>query len=170
MKNCFKNLLYMVKKIFLSVLLVLPLTAGAQSLYPGQFAGCRAVPDKVRTAVECFDLGEVRLLPGRFMDNMLRDSAWMASVDAGRLLHSFRTNAGVFSGKEGGYMTVEKLGGWESLDCDLRGHTWNSRDGDIAKTLEGVPGQPLTFVTEDGLVLKPLYDTHHDRYVVYWDL
>lgn len=123
MKNCFENLLYMVKKIFLSVLLVLPLTAGAQSLYPGQFAGCRAVPDKVRTAVECFNLGEVRLLPGRFMDNMLRDSAWMASVDAGRLLHSFRTNAGVFSGKEGGYMTVEKLGGWESLDCDLRGHT-----------------------------------------------
>ena len=96
MKNCFKNLLYIVKKIFLSVLLVLPLTAGARSLYPGQFAGCRAVPDKVRTAVECFDLGEVRLLPGRFMDNMLRDSAWMASVDAGRLLHSFRTNAGVF--------------------------------------------------------------------------
>lgn len=24
---------------------------------------------------------------------------------------------------EGGYMTVKKLGGWESLDCELRGHT-----------------------------------------------
>ena len=40
-----------------------------------------------------------------------------------RLLHSFRNNAGVFAGREGGYMTVKKLGGWESLDCELRGHT-----------------------------------------------
>lgn len=54
---------------------------------------------------------------------MLRDSAWMTSIDVNRLLHSFRTNAGVFAGREGGYMTVKKLGGWESLDCELRGHT-----------------------------------------------
>ena len=54
---------------------------------------------------------------------MLQDSAWMTSIDVNRLLHSFRTNAGVFAGREGGYMTVKKLGGWESLDCELRGHT-----------------------------------------------
>ena len=47
----------------------------------------------------------------------------MTSIDVSRLLHSFRTNAGVFAGREGGYMTVKKLGGWESLDCELRGHT-----------------------------------------------
>ena len=47
----------------------------------------------------------------------------MTSIDVNRLLHSFRTNAGVFAGREGGYMTVKKLGGWESLDCELRGHT-----------------------------------------------
>jgi DUF1680 family protein len=29
----------------------------------------------------------------------------------------------VFSGREGGYFVTQKLGGWESLDCDLRGHT-----------------------------------------------
>lgn len=39
------------------------------------------------------------------------------------MLHSFRNNAGVFAGLEGGYESVVKPGGWESLDCDLRGHT-----------------------------------------------
>ena len=74
-------------------------------------------------SVESFDFKDIRLLPSRFRDNMLRDSAWMTSIDVNRLLHSFRTNAGVFAGREGGYMTVKKLGGWESLDCELRGHT-----------------------------------------------
>lgn len=62
--------------------------------------------------VQSFDLKDVRLLASRFRDNMLRDSAWMTSLDVNRLLHSFRTNAGVFAGREGGYMTVKKLGGW----------------------------------------------------------
>ena len=73
--------------------------------------------------VKSFDLKDVRLLPSRFRENMMRDSMWMASIEVNRLLHSFRTNAGVFAGREGGYMTVKKLGGWESLDCELRGHT-----------------------------------------------
>ena len=66
---------------------------------------------------------KVELLPSRFDENRTRDSLWIASIPAQSLLHSFRNTAGVFSGKEGGYMTVKKLGGWESLDCDLRGHT-----------------------------------------------
>ena len=67
--------------------------------------------------------GEVRLLPSRFRDNMQRDSAWMCSIPVDRLLHSFRNTAGCWTSKEGGYMSMSKLGGWESLDCDLRGHT-----------------------------------------------
>lgn len=31
-------------------------------------------------------------------------------------------------------------------------------------------GQTLTFKTTDGETLIPLYDAHHERYVVYWDL
>ncbi|MGN0282445.1 MAG: beta-L-arabinofuranosidase domain-containing protein [Prevotella sp.] len=73
-------------------------------------------------AVRQFRLTDVRQLPSRFYNNMQRDSAWVASIDVNRLLHSFRNTAGVFTSKEGGYMTVKKLGGWESLDCDLRGH------------------------------------------------
>ena len=53
---------------------------------------------------------------------MQRDSTWIASIPVNRLLHSFRNTAGVYSALEGGYDAGLKLGGWESLDCDLRGH------------------------------------------------
>ncbi len=76
----------------------------------------------VRSQCRFFGHSEVSLLPSRFRENMQRDSTWMMSIPTDRLLHSFRTSAGVFAGREGGYMTVKKLGGWESLDCDLRGH------------------------------------------------
>lgn len=95
----------------------------AQSVYPGQHRGKMKKETVVPLRAESFDLKDVRLLPSRFRENMMRDSAWMASIEVNRLLHSFRTNAGVFAGREGGYMTVKKLGGWESLDCELRGHT-----------------------------------------------
>lgn len=69
-----------------------------------------------------FPLINVRLLPSRFQDNFKRDSAWMMSIPVNALLHSFQTSSGAFAGKEGGYFTIRKLGGWESPDCDLRGH------------------------------------------------
>ena len=69
-----------------------------------------------------FKMNQVHLLPSRFQENMKRDSAWMMSIPVGSLLQSFRNTSGAFSSREGGYMTVKKLGGWESLDCDLRGH------------------------------------------------
>ena len=73
-------------------------------------------------SVEPFPLHSVRLLPSRFQQNMQRDSAWLAAIPAKRLLHSFRNTAGLFSDREGGYDTGVSLGGWESPDCDLRGH------------------------------------------------
>ena len=94
----------------------------AQSLYPGQYSQKLQITVTPQEA-ECFTPDCITLLPGRFMDNQLRDSAWMASIQVDRLLHSFNNNAGIWAGNEGGYKTVEKLGGWESLDCDLRGHT-----------------------------------------------
>ncbi len=107
------------------ILFSLLLSAGmqAQSLYPGQHKGKVKVESEVPMKAQCFDLKDVRLLPGRVHDNLSRDSAWMASISVGCLLHSFRNNSGVFAGVEGGYASVRKLGGWESLDCDLRGHT-----------------------------------------------
>ena len=75
-----------------------------------------------QTFVQPFALTDVKLLPSRFQRNMQRDSAWIASIPVKSLLHSFRNTAGVFSDKEGGYMTMRHLAGWESMDCDLRGH------------------------------------------------
>lgn len=74
------------------------------------------------TQCQPFQMNQVHLLPSRFMENMRRDSAWMMSIPVNSLLHSFRNTSGAFASREGGYMTVKKLGGWESLDCDLRGH------------------------------------------------
>lgn len=111
------------KNIVLAVCLMMSGTLSAQSIYPGQHAGKMKKETVAPIQLESFDLKDVRLLPSRFRENMMRDSIWMASIDVNRLLHSFRTNAGVFAGHEGGYMTVKKLGGWESLDCELRGHT-----------------------------------------------
>ena len=75
-----------------------------------------------QTVCEPFVLTDVKLLPSRFQRNMQRDSAWIASIPVNRLLHSFRNTAGVYSALEGGYDSGLKLGGWESPDCDLRGH------------------------------------------------
>ncbi len=75
-----------------------------------------------QTVCSQFSLKDARLLPSRFQENFKRDSVWMMSIPVNSLLHSFRTAAGVNAGREGGYMTVRKLAGWESMDCDLRGH------------------------------------------------
>ena len=113
----YRNILWLVS------ILMSATSLWSQSVYPGQHEGKIIKENVAAMQVESFDLKDVRLLPSRFLDNLMRDSIWMVSLDVNRLLHSFRTNAGVFSGREGGYMNVKKLGGWESLDCELRGHT-----------------------------------------------
>lgn len=95
----------------------------AQSHYPGQHAGKFVLKDALKPALYSFDLQQVRLLNGRFRDNTEREKNWILSLPVNRLLHSFRTNAGVYSGLEGGYDEGRKLAGWESLDCELRGHS-----------------------------------------------
>lgn len=89
------------------------LSSGGKALAVGNGGNMKCQP---------FRMNQVRLLPSRFQENMKRDSAWMMSIPVNSLLQSFRNTSGAFSSKEGGYMTVKKLGGWESLDCDLRGH------------------------------------------------
>lgn len=95
----------------------------AQSVYPGQFDDRMNCANKITFKAYAFPMQQIRLLDGPFRENMLRESTWILQLDTKRLLHSFRNNAGVYSENEGGYFTMKKLGGWESLDCDLRGHT-----------------------------------------------
>lgn len=95
----------------------------SQSHYPGQHSDKIKLPDRTQTELKAFELKDVKLLDSPFQDNMLRSSQWIFSLPVNSLLHSFRTNAGVYSGREGGYMVTKKLAGWESLDCELRGHS-----------------------------------------------
>ncbi|MDR1503111.1 MAG: glycoside hydrolase family 127 protein [Prevotella sp.] len=112
------------KKIYIIILsLFCQLSINAQSVYPGQHL------DKIKQLLNgevkafSFDLKDVRLLESPFRQNMERESKWILSLGIDRLLHSFRNTAGVYAGREGGYMTIKKLGGWESLDCEIRGHS-----------------------------------------------
>lgn len=108
-------------------------------------------PARQGDACRQFAPGEVKLLPSRFRDNFVRDSAWMMSVPVNSLLHSFRNTAGVYSGLEGGYDTVEKLGGWESLDCDLRGHVTGHIMSALAM-LYAQTGSPAVKAKADSIV------------------
>lgn len=112
----------MKKKIVFVVFLVCSSLANAQSIYPGQHEGKIKQPLQGTIKASAFDLKEIRLLPSPFRENMERESKWILSLGVDRLLHSFRTTAGAWAGLEGGYSIVKKLGGWESLDCELRGH------------------------------------------------
>ena len=89
--------------ILMTICAALSTGLSAQSIYPGQHAGKMKKVTTAPIQVESFDLKDVRLLPSRFRDNMMRDSVWMTSIATTRLLHSFRNNAGVFAGREGGY-------------------------------------------------------------------
>lgn len=103
--------------------ILLTIVSNSQSLYPGQQSEKLAINASVPLKAISFNLSDVRLLDSPFKDNMERESTWILSISANSLLHSFRNNAGIYSGLEGGYDTRKKLAGWESLDCELRGHT-----------------------------------------------
>jgi len=78
----------------------------AQSVYPGQHEGKIKLPLKDEIKVYAFDLKNVRLLDSPFKQNMERESKWILSIGVDRLLHSFRTSAGVWAGLEGGQRYV----------------------------------------------------------------
>lgn len=113
----------MKKLLFLLLCLSFTSIAQPQSVYPGQHEGKIKQPLQGAIKAYAFDLKDVRLLDSPFKDNMERESRWILSLGVDRLLHSFRTSAGAWAGLEGGYSIVKKMGGWESLDCELRGHT-----------------------------------------------
>ena len=73
------------------------------------------VQNKVPLRVYPFDLRDVRLLDGPFKQAQELDRQYLLSLDADRLLHTFRINAGLPS-------SAEPLGGWEEPKCEVRGH------------------------------------------------
>ncbi|MBI5387336.1 MAG: glycoside hydrolase family 127 protein [Verrucomicrobia bacterium] len=75
-----------------------------------------AVELRVPLKAQPFPLQDVRLLDGPFRDAMLRDKAYLLSLDSDRLLHTFRLTAGLPT-------TAAPYGGWEEPKSELRGHT-----------------------------------------------
>ena len=75
-----------------------------------------AVEPRVQIQAEPFDLKDVRLLEGPFRDAMLRDQAYLLSLEPERLLHAFRLNVGLPS-------AALPYGGWEEPKCEVRGHS-----------------------------------------------
>lgn len=64
-----------------------------------------------------FDLGEVRLTAGRFMDNQSRTLSYLRFVDVDRLLYNFRANHRLSTNG------AAALGGWEAPDFPFRTHS-----------------------------------------------
>jgi len=109
--------------ITIGILMAASLHAKPQSIYIGQHADQKLQRVEGKYEAMSFDMQDVRLLPSIFTQNRDRTAKWMMSLDVNSLLQSFRNTSGTYAALEGGYSTVKKLGGWESLDCDLRGHT-----------------------------------------------
>src|SRR5271156_4080820 len=78
-------------------------------------ARANAVAEKVPIKARPFDLQDVRLLPGYWMDMMELNRSFLYSLPNERLAHNFRVTAGIPS-------DADPLGGWEAPDCELRGH------------------------------------------------
>jgi DUF1680 family protein len=71
---------------------------------------------KIPIQAYAFELEDVRLLGGPFKQAMELDHQYLLALDADRLLHNFRVNAGLPS-------SAQPLGGWEEPKGELRGHS-----------------------------------------------
>ena len=88
--------------------------AAAIPVLPRQVRAALSRRDPAVTA-RAFELKQVRLLAGPFQDDLNVNRRYMMGLDPDRLLHSFRTTAGLPS-------TAEPYYGWEAPNNELRGH------------------------------------------------
>lgn len=79
--------------------------------------GNAAVPAGPVAVLQTFPLTDVRLLDGPFLEAQKRNEAYLLSLDADRMLHNFRRNAGLEP-------KAPVYGGWESVDtwAGIRAH------------------------------------------------
>lgn len=97
------------RRDFLATTTVAPLLA---AWAPGAQAGSSA---RSGTRAQAFALSRVRLLPGPFEAARALDARYLLSLNADRLLHGFRSNAGLAP-------KAPRYGGWESEQL-CPGHT-----------------------------------------------
>src|SRR4029450_7805458 len=103
-------------RILLASVVVAVAFAGGAAWTVDQHAIPVKVADKVPSQARPFRLEDGRLLDGPLKAAMQLDQQYLLSLDQDRLLHNFRVTAGLPS-------TATPLGGWESPETELRGHT-----------------------------------------------
>ena len=106
----------LMKKALNLTILLLCIAASTFGQYPGQFDDKMKIKVVAPVKAYAFPLSEVRLLDGPFRKAMQLDQEWLKSLDNNRLLHNYRVNAGIKT-------SAKAYGGWEELDCELRGHS-----------------------------------------------
>jgi len=97
---------------------VLASTAG-ESLLGGRPAAAASVPPArtdIGVSAYPFDLGQVRLTAGRFLDNQTRTLAYLRFVDVDRLLYNFRANHRLPTNG------AAPTGGWDAPSFPFRTH------------------------------------------------
>ena len=77
----------------------------------------RSLPQNPVNVLEAFPLSDVQLLDGPFLDAQKRNEAYLLRLDADRMLHNFRKNAGLDP-------KAPIYGGWESVEtwAGIRAH------------------------------------------------
>ncbi|MFI6151300.1 beta-L-arabinofuranosidase domain-containing protein [Kitasatospora sp. NPDC051170] len=96
-----------------------PAGAGVAAIVASGGVHARTPPDArpdINGEAHPFELSEVGLTAGRWLDNQNRTLAYLRFLDMDRLLHTFRLNAGLSS-------SAQPCGGWEAPDIELRGHS-----------------------------------------------
>ncbi|HEY7276970.1 MAG TPA: glycoside hydrolase family 127 protein [Trebonia sp.] len=81
-----------------------------------RLSGSGYTPDGTAGRTAAYPLSAVRLLDSPFLDNQRRNLSYLLYLDPDRMLHTFRLNYGQRSG-------ARPIGGWESPDSQVRGHT-----------------------------------------------
>jgi uncharacterized protein len=77
--------------------------------------GLHGPGERIASLSTPFPLENVRLLDGPFLEAAKTNQEYLHRLPADGLVHNFRINAGLPS-------NAAPLGGWESPDCELRGH------------------------------------------------
>ena len=88
------------------------------TILPAASAGAQEVRGVMK--LEPFPLNQVRLLEGRWNDEMQRDRQYLHDLDVDRLLYPFRKQAGLEA--PGDAHDARPYGGWEAMSCEVRGH------------------------------------------------
>jgi uncharacterized protein len=102
------------------VLLGATLATGTISLLPQGIASAAVLPPArpdFGARAAAFELDQVRLAPGRWLDNMNRTLSYLRFIDVDRLLYNFRRNHGLST------MGAQACGGWEAPTFEFRSHS-----------------------------------------------